>query len=93
MIVLDGRRPGDGLTVLAFGSFSLTGLLVALRRPDNAVGWLCSAIGLSSTAGFFLDQYVVSALNGAAGVLPAPDWAGLLSKGILSGVRGFPYSS
>jgi hypothetical protein len=87
LIVLDGPRPGEGLYVLAFGSFSLTGLLVALRRPDNAVGWLCSAIGLSSTAAFFLDQYVVSALTVQFGSLLAPGWAGLLSKGILAGVQ------
>ena len=86
LAVLDGLQPDQSPGVLAFASFSVTGLLVALRRPNNAMGWLCSAVGLSNMASFYLDQYVWSALTVRLGSLPAPEWVGLFSKTILSGM-------
>jgi hypothetical protein len=40
-----------------FLAFPLVGALIASRRPKNAVGWLCLAIGLLWTLGGMLDYY------------------------------------
>ena len=38
--------PGDWVTPVWYG-FTLVGGLIALRRPDNRIAWICMAIGLS----------------------------------------------
>jgi hypothetical protein len=91
LAALDGLQPDQSPAVLALASFSLTGLLVALRQPNNAVGWLCSALGLSNMARFFLDQYVWSALTIRLDSFPVPEWVGLFSKTILSGIGWFSF--
>jgi hypothetical protein len=40
-----------------FLAFPLVGALIASKRPKNAVGWLCLAIGLLWTLGGMLDYY------------------------------------
>jgi hypothetical protein len=40
-----------------FLAFPLVGALIASRRPKNAVGWLCLAIGLLWTLGGMADYY------------------------------------
>ena len=40
-----------------FLAFPLVGVLIASRRPKNAVGWLCLAIGLLWTLGGMADYY------------------------------------
>jgi hypothetical protein len=52
-------------------AFPRVGALIASRRPKNAVGWLCLAIGLMWTLGGMLDYY---SYHGAAtpGSVPFP---------------------
>src|SRR5918998_3631234 len=40
-----------------FLAFPLVGALIASRRPKNAVGWLCLAIGLLWTLSGMVDYY------------------------------------
>jgi hypothetical protein len=48
---------GGLLGGVLFLAFPLVGALIASRRPKNAVGWLCLAIGLLWTLGGMLDYY------------------------------------
>jgi hypothetical protein len=48
---------GNLLGGVLFLTFPLVGALIASRRPKNAVGWLCLAIGLLWTLGGMLDYY------------------------------------
>jgi hypothetical protein len=54
-----------------FLAFPLVGALIASKRPENAVGWLCLAVGLMWTLLGMLDYY---SYYGAAtpGSLPCP---------------------
>ena len=71
---------------IAFSAFAFVGLLIALRRPGNALGWLCLEIGLANSAQLFLDQYVWSMLTGKVDGLLAPEWIALFDTQVLTGV-------
>ena len=38
-------------------AFSIVGALIASRRPENRVGWVCCAIGLLSALSIFTTHY------------------------------------
>ena len=68
----DGPADGEAeteqvATLVVFGllvvSFAVVGAVVASRVPRNAIGWLCSAMGLLPSIGAFGDEYVLSALG------------------------------
>jgi ABC-type Na+ efflux pump permease subunit len=40
------RDPAGVLYLLVFAAFLVVGALIVARRPDNAIGWLFSAVGL-----------------------------------------------
>ncbi|HYP20142.1 MAG TPA: hypothetical protein VEY08_08700, partial [Chloroflexia bacterium] len=72
-----------------FLTFPLVGALIASRRPENAVGWLCLAVGLLWTLIGALDYY---SYYGAAtpGSVPFPvamagmsDWLWVPAMGLL----------
>jgi hypothetical protein len=44
----DGTWWEDLLLIVAFAAFPAMGTLVALRRPDNAIGWLLLGVGLQA---------------------------------------------
>src|SRR3712207_9508286 len=57
--------------------FPMVGALIASRRPENAVGWLCLAVGLMWTLIGMLDHYGYSGAATPAS-LPFPaDVAGV----------------
>jgi signal transduction histidine kinase len=60
------------LFALALLPFPVIGLLIALRQPENAIGWLLLAIGFSWYFGEVLTGYGVYGL--AVSHLPAADW-------------------
>ena len=60
------------LFALALLPFPVVGLLIALRRPENAIGWLLLAIGFSWYFGEVLTGYGVYGLG--VSHLPAADW-------------------
>jgi hypothetical protein len=61
---------------VAFGAvavaFAAVGTLVLRARPDNRVGWLFWAVGLSTAIAAFAQQYAVYAVVGR----PHPMWGG-----------------
>jgi signal transduction histidine kinase len=60
------------LFALALLPFPVVGLLIALRRPENAIGWLLLAIGFTWYFGEVLTGYGVYGLT--VSHLPAADW-------------------
>jgi signal transduction histidine kinase len=60
------------LFALALLPFPVIGLLIALRQPENAIGWLLLAIGFSWYFGEVLTGYGVYGLTMSH--LPAADW-------------------
>ncbi len=44
--------------LLAFSAYMATGLLIILRRPGNAMGWILSSIGLLVMIGALAGEYV-----------------------------------
>jgi hypothetical protein len=60
--------------------FACVGSVLVVRRPRNAVGWLCLALGLTGTSALSAHAYATHALVTAPGTLPggtfAAWWAG-----------------
>jgi hypothetical protein len=63
---------GDYLFVVAMLSFTAVGVLIAVRLPRNAVGWLLLAIGFSWGLVVLADGYVIRAVELSPGSLPNP---------------------
>jgi hypothetical protein len=59
----------------SFLCFPTVGALIASRRPDNAVGWICCAIGPSIALAVAPLEYAGYAVA-HPGALPAPAWVG-----------------
>jgi signal transduction histidine kinase len=68
--------------VLTFSSFPIIGYLIAIKRPDNTIGWLLLGIGVVFGLTAFADSYAGYAINtgadpagGAlAGAVNGPSW-------------------
>lgn len=83
-----GELTQAGLFLTAMFSFPVVGVLVATRRPRNAIGWLLLAIGLvwELVAGLG-GLYVIWGFRIAPGSVPRPDLiAGLTSSAWVPGV-------
>ena len=55
----------DGLGALGFAAFAGVGTLIALRQPDNAVGWILLGIAIAFAAGETAQSYVEERSNPA----------------------------
>jgi two-component system, NarL family, sensor kinase len=60
-------------------AFALLGAVVAAHRPENPIGWLFLAIGLSGALGVVSNEYVKYTLVTAPGALPGGSVAAWLS--------------
>ncbi len=56
--------------LLAFSAYMAIGVMIILRRPGNAMGWILSSIGLLVMVGALAGEYVAYALE--AGIVDAP---------------------
>jgi hypothetical protein len=54
--------------------FAVVGLVLALRRPGHAIGWLFVAMGLVAAVAAFAFEYAAYAYVTAPGSLPAAAW-------------------
>jgi hypothetical protein len=61
--------PNELSLLLVFLCFATVGAVLASRRPDNAVGWICSAIGFTAFLGGLSESYAVYAVD-HPGTLP-----------------------
>jgi hypothetical protein len=59
-------------------SFAIVGALLAARRPGNAVGWLCLALGLTGSLQIAARAYATHGLIDDPGSLPAAELAAWL---------------
>ena len=82
---LAGR--GDLVILLPLAAWALTtstvGTIVAVRRPENAVGWILCVIGLLWASNGFFVQYAMRALVADPGSLPAGEAAAWISTWVV----------
>ena len=65
----------NALGAVAFGGFAGVGALIALRRPDNAVGWILLGIAIAFAAGETALAYAAEPANpGRVGVAWVASW-------------------
>jgi hypothetical protein len=75
-LALNRSHPGGPTYELAFqgtvivAAWSSVGVLIASRRPAHPIGWLFSALGLSSGVQLFCGEYAIYALVVERGALP-----------------------
>ena len=84
-----GGAIGNLLILAPFLAFTIVGALIASRRPENPIGWICLVAGLFWTLIALDDQYTAYALA-TTGVVPLPaavalnQWAWVPPVGLLS---------
>jgi hypothetical protein len=74
LLLNDRFPPPSGDILLAFVPFLVVGVLIASRRPENAIGWMFCVIGLASVWQFFAQEYAYYALITQPGALPGGAW-------------------
>ena len=70
-----GLGPGTVTLFLAFTGFMVVGAVIVAHRPDNAIGWIFSAIGLLAATGWLATEYAIYAYVTRPGSLPGAIWA------------------
>ena len=84
-----GGAIGKLLILTPFLAFTIVGALIASRRPENPIGWICLVAGLFWTLIVLDDQYIAYALA-TTGVVPLPaavalnQWLWVPPVGLLS---------
>jgi hypothetical protein len=58
------------LLVAVVTMFAITGVVLVVRRPGNAIGWLCLALAVTGTSAIAARAYATQALVTAPGTLP-----------------------
>ncbi len=74
-----GGAIGNLLILAPFLAFTIVGALIASRRPENPIGWICLVAGLFWTLIALDDQYTAYALA-TTGVVPFPAAVAALSQ-------------
>src|SRR5918995_5195461 len=65
--------------LLLVPGFGVVGLVLAVRRPGHAIGWLFVGMGLVAAVHAFAVEYAIRALVTAPGSLPAAPWLAWLA--------------
>jgi hypothetical protein len=74
-----GGAIGNLLILAPFLAFTIVGALIASRRPENPIGWICLVAGLFWTLIALGDQYTAYGLA-TTGVVPFPVAVAALSQ-------------
>src|SRR5215207_4972399 len=76
--------------MVPFLAFPLVGALIASRRPTNAIGWICLAVGLFWMLNIMSGGYGIYGLRASPGSVPFPiaigsqgEWMGPATVGLL----------
>jgi signal transduction histidine kinase len=64
----------SAIPILAVGTSSTVGALVASRQPANAIGWLLLLFPAGLILGILAEEYSIYALRTSPGDLPAAEW-------------------
>ena len=75
-----GGDSGQLIDLLPFLAFPVVGALVASRRPENPIGWICLAIGTLWMLGNVASAYGVYGLVARPGSVPFPAEVGSLGE-------------
>ena len=70
----DSSPSVDTWFTLAFLAFPIVGVVIASRRPENAIGWMFCVIGVANSLYFFAGEYAVYASATRPGALPGGMW-------------------
>lgn len=70
----------DVLVPAAIPAFATVGVFIASRRPENAVGWLCLAVGVSVALVESSWEYAARTFQAAPGSLPAGTFVAWVSN-------------
>ena len=66
-----------------FLAFPLVGALIASRRPENPIGWICLAVGILWTLAMMSGSYAMyGLLVSGPGSVPLPAAIGSLGEGL-----------
>src|SRR6266487_1739776 len=71
--------------ILTYVMFASIGAVIASRRPQNPIGWLCAGAGLMMACSMLASEYASSSVLSQAG-LPAPGAAVVAWLGNLLGI-------
>ncbi|MGA2928881.1 MAG: hypothetical protein ABSG43_23395, partial [Solirubrobacteraceae bacterium] len=73
-----GAIGGDEATGPLFGiayfGFAVVGVLIATRRPGNAVAWVCLGVAALALSDYFVTEYAYYGLRAHPGSLPGTTW-------------------
>ena len=91
LIIADFENPTfpalgfNGTANLVLGvTYPIVGWLIASRRPENAIGWIFLAVGLSQAIAGFTAAYAWHGLVASPGSLPLADLAVSASSALAS---------
>src|SRR5215212_4390 len=75
-----GGDSGELISLLPFLAFPVVGALIASRRPENPIGWICLSIGIFWMLGDVATAYGVYGLVARPGSVPFPAEVGSLGE-------------
>jgi len=70
----------SAIPILAFGTSSTVGALVASRQPANPIGWLFLVFPIGMLIGIAAEEYTIYTLHTDPGALPGAGWTAWLSR-------------
>ena len=80
-------QQGDLIIMLPLGAWTVTsttvGTIIVLRRPENPIGWILSAMGLLWASNTFFGLYAIRALVTYPGSLPAGEVAAWIATWVV----------
>src|ERR687885_2804882 len=75
-----GGDSGELIDLLPFLAFPVVGALIASRRPENSIGWICLAVGTLWMLGHVATAYGTYGLLARPGSVPFPAEVGWLGE-------------
>ena len=75
-----GGLVGNLMIFMPFLAFPIVGTLIASRRPNNPIGWICLATGIFWALAFLTGAYGVYGLEVNPGSVPLPAQIGTLTE-------------
>ncbi len=72
--LLKQKLTSDDVFGIPFLAFTVVGLVVALREPRNAVGWVFLLVGSTPTLGFFTSSYAFRGLQTGLPATVTMEW-------------------